>query len=246
MTENTGVTQHGSESENPVIDAPTPEPGGRPRTNKDWWPNQLDLSVLRQHSPASNPMLDLDYKAEFSTPRRRRAQAGHRRRHADLAGLVARRLRSLRPALHPDELARGRHVPDRRRPRRRRRRRAAVRAVEQLARQRQPRQGPPPAVAGEAEVRPEDLVGRPARARRQRRPGGHGVRDLRLRLRPRGRLGARGDHLGSRGHLARRRALQRRPRAVRQPRGGPDGADLRQPRGSQRQPRPAARRPRHP
>ncbi len=67
MTENTGVTQHGSESENPVIDAPTPEPGGRPHTNRDWWPNQLDLSVLRQHGPASNPMLDLDYKAEFST-----------------------------------------------------------------------------------------------------------------------------------------------------------------------------------
>src|SRR5688572_30099701 len=66
MTENTGVTEHGSESENPVIDSPTPKPGGRPRTNKDWWPNQLDLSVLRQHGPASNPMLDLDYKAEFS------------------------------------------------------------------------------------------------------------------------------------------------------------------------------------
>ena len=34
-------------------------------------------------------------------------------------------------------------------------------------------------------------------------------------VRPRGRLGARGDLLGPRGHLARRRALQRRPRARR-------------------------------
>ena len=25
-------------------------------TNRDWWPNQLDLKVLHQHSPASNPM----------------------------------------------------------------------------------------------------------------------------------------------------------------------------------------------
>ena len=25
-------------------------------TNRDWWPNQLDLSVLHQHSPFSNPM----------------------------------------------------------------------------------------------------------------------------------------------------------------------------------------------
>ena len=40
-----------------------------------------------------------------------------------------------------------------------------------------------------------------------------GFTDLRLRLRPRGRLGARGDLLGSGGHLARRRALRRRARA---------------------------------
>ncbi|MTA60938.1 MAG: catalase-peroxidase, partial [Actinobacteria bacterium] len=35
--------------------------------NTDWWPNQLDLGVLRQHSPASDPMgEDFDYAAEFS------------------------------------------------------------------------------------------------------------------------------------------------------------------------------------
>lgn len=35
--------------------------------NTDWWPNQLDLGVLRQHSPASDPMgEDFDYTAEFS------------------------------------------------------------------------------------------------------------------------------------------------------------------------------------
>ena len=27
-----------------------------PHTNKDWWPNQLDLSVLHAHSPAGNPL----------------------------------------------------------------------------------------------------------------------------------------------------------------------------------------------
>ena len=89
----------------------------------------------------------------------------------DLAGLVAGRLRPLRPAVHPDELARRRHLPHRGRPRRRRRRRPALRAAQQLARQRQPRQGAPAAVAGQAEVRPEDLLGRPAGARRQRRAG---------------------------------------------------------------------------
>jgi catalase-peroxidase len=37
-------------------------------TNQDWWPNQLDLQVLRQHSPGANPMgEDFDYAKEFKT-----------------------------------------------------------------------------------------------------------------------------------------------------------------------------------
>jgi catalase-peroxidase len=35
--------------------------------NTDWWPNHLDLGVLRQHSPVSDPMgEDFDYAEEFS------------------------------------------------------------------------------------------------------------------------------------------------------------------------------------
>jgi catalase-peroxidase len=61
------VSDHGSESENPVIDSPTPHET-RPTTNKDWWPNQLDLQVLHQHSPASNPMgADFDYAEAFKS-----------------------------------------------------------------------------------------------------------------------------------------------------------------------------------
>ena len=56
----------GSESENPVIDSPTPETGGRPHTLKDWWPNSLDLSVLHAHSVRGNPLgADFDYAREF-------------------------------------------------------------------------------------------------------------------------------------------------------------------------------------
>ncbi len=44
-----------SESENPAIDAPTAK-GGRPHTNQDWWPNQLNLTPLHQHSPRGNPL----------------------------------------------------------------------------------------------------------------------------------------------------------------------------------------------
>ncbi|GAA4552245.1 catalase/peroxidase HPI [Amycolatopsis samaneae] len=62
------VTAHGSESENPAIDSPTASTGGRPRTNRDWWPNQLDLSVLRAHSPKSNPLGEnFSYAKEFAT-----------------------------------------------------------------------------------------------------------------------------------------------------------------------------------
>ena len=36
------------------------------RSNQDWWPNQLNLSILHQHAPASNPMdPDFDYAAAF-------------------------------------------------------------------------------------------------------------------------------------------------------------------------------------
>ena len=66
-TAKTGVPQRGSESESPVIPSPTPK-RTRPRTNKDWWPNQLDLSVLHQRSPLSDPMgEDFNYAEEFKT-----------------------------------------------------------------------------------------------------------------------------------------------------------------------------------
>jgi catalase-peroxidase len=61
------MTESVSESENPAIASPTPKPT-RPRTIQDWWPDQLDLSVLHRHSPLSNPMgEDFDYAKEFAT-----------------------------------------------------------------------------------------------------------------------------------------------------------------------------------
>jgi catalase-peroxidase len=60
------MTESVSESENPAIPSPTSEVP-RPRTNQDWWPNQLDLSVLHRHSPLSDPMgADFDYAEEFA------------------------------------------------------------------------------------------------------------------------------------------------------------------------------------
>jgi len=55
-----------SESENPKIPAPQPQ-SHRPRTNQDWWPDQLDLRVLHPNSPDANPMGgDYDYAADFA------------------------------------------------------------------------------------------------------------------------------------------------------------------------------------
>ncbi len=40
--------------------------GGHGTTNRDWWPNQVDLKMLHQHSCPSNPMgEDFDYAKEF-------------------------------------------------------------------------------------------------------------------------------------------------------------------------------------
>src|SRR3954447_9054693 len=59
------MTESVSESENPAIPSPTAD-AHRPRTLRDWWPNQLDLSVLHQHSSLSTPLgAHFDYAEEF-------------------------------------------------------------------------------------------------------------------------------------------------------------------------------------
>ena len=45
-----------------------PFSGARGHTNRDWWPNQLDLQVLHQHSSLSNPMGQaFDYAKAFKS-----------------------------------------------------------------------------------------------------------------------------------------------------------------------------------
>ncbi|MDQ3535967.1 MAG: catalase/peroxidase HPI, partial [Bacteroidota bacterium] len=41
---------------------------GRGTSNRDWWPNALNLKILHQHSPLSNPMgEDFNYAEEFNS-----------------------------------------------------------------------------------------------------------------------------------------------------------------------------------
>ncbi len=55
-----------SESENPAVPAPSPK-GHRPRSNADWGPDQIDLSVLRQHASRPGPYGDdYDYAEAFA------------------------------------------------------------------------------------------------------------------------------------------------------------------------------------
>jgi len=47
---------------------PFPGSAQRGRSNRDWWPNQLDLQLLHQNPPTRDPMgEDFDYAAEFKT-----------------------------------------------------------------------------------------------------------------------------------------------------------------------------------
>ena len=51
------------------IEGTCPFSGSTPaRTNRDWWPNQLNVQVLHQHSPVSDPMGEkFDYAKEFKS-----------------------------------------------------------------------------------------------------------------------------------------------------------------------------------
>lgn len=64
-------TSNGGEAKCPFhhgAGAPTNQSAGGGTRNHDWWPNQLRLNILRQHSSLSNPMGDdFDYAKEFNS-----------------------------------------------------------------------------------------------------------------------------------------------------------------------------------
>ena len=62
------MSEHGSESENPAIPAPTPQAARGPGRTRTGGRTSSNLQVLHQHSPRSNPMgEDFDYAEEFKT-----------------------------------------------------------------------------------------------------------------------------------------------------------------------------------
>ena len=57
-----------AESKCPFLNGELHQAAGGGTTNRDWWPNQLNLNILRQHSSLSDPMDDdFNYAEEFKS-----------------------------------------------------------------------------------------------------------------------------------------------------------------------------------
>ena len=64
------MSEHGSNTEGkcPFTGAVASNAAGKGTKNRDWWPNQLPLNILRQHSNKSNPMDEsFNYRQEFAS-----------------------------------------------------------------------------------------------------------------------------------------------------------------------------------
>jgi catalase-peroxidase len=54
------------DSKCPVMGKTNKPTAGRGMSSRDWWPNQLNLKILHQNSPGSNPMGQaFNYAEEF-------------------------------------------------------------------------------------------------------------------------------------------------------------------------------------
>lgn len=64
--ENISHDHEGDISKCPFLGGQLKESAGGGTTNRDWWPNQLNVNILRQHSEKANPMGDdFNYAEEF-------------------------------------------------------------------------------------------------------------------------------------------------------------------------------------
>ena len=219
-----------------------------PYSNKDWWPNQLNLEVLHQNSPKSNPMgEDFNYAEEF--------------KKLDLEAVKKDIMKLMTTSQDWWPADYGSYAG------------LFIRLAWHSAGTYRVTDGRGGAASGIIRLAPVDSWPDNAnldKARRLLWPikqkygqkiswadlmvltgncalESIGVQDLRLRRRPRGRLGTgRGHLLGAGNQVAGRQALQRRPQTRAASRRHPDGPDLRQPGRPQRQAGSARRRPGHP
>src|SRR5499425_600641 len=63
-----GAPTPDTQEQKPSAPAECPVTGARRYTNADWWPNQLNVKILHQHSPLSDPMgKEFNYAEEFKS-----------------------------------------------------------------------------------------------------------------------------------------------------------------------------------
>ncbi len=69
LASSSGTVSPENQSKNTSTESKCPFSGGASTpTNRDWWPNQVNLNVLHQHSPLSDPMdKEFDYAREFKS-----------------------------------------------------------------------------------------------------------------------------------------------------------------------------------
>ena len=65
---NADPTLMNGEAKCPVSHGSSDQHTNRAQTNKEWWPDQVNLNILHQHDHKTNPMDDnFDYKKEFQS-----------------------------------------------------------------------------------------------------------------------------------------------------------------------------------
>ena len=131
-----------TESKCPVLGGPHRHTAVGATANQHWWPNQLNLKILHQNSPLSDPMgRDFNYVEEFKTLDVDALKKDIHELMTTSQDWWPADYGHYGPALHSDGVAQRRHVPHPRRPRRRSLRHTPLCAPQQLARQCEPRQG---------------------------------------------------------------------------------------------------------
>ena len=158
MDAKTGDPLHGSPMQEGAARAPCSG-----RTNRDWWPNQLSLEILPQHGATGDPygddfdyaeaFLELDYQAvkRDLTALMTDSQPWWPADYGHYGPFFIRMAWHAAGTYRTGDGRGGANSGNQR-----------FAPLNSLAGQRQSRQGAPAAVAGQAEVRPQSQLGRPA------------------------------------------------------------------------------------